>query len=905
MVKSFEEILEAVKSNNNKLFRIKDVPMNLEQIKQLAEAIRDNTELEKIQWDITEDQESEEIEQLKNDIEKKLKYNSQYYYYPDDYLLSLLSLHAYEVYYKKLNERDSVTFSFELDLYHEYNDWKILEVIKPEDSNDNSYLGVIYTNGYHLVLSHRGTVYNKITHEDLFRLKSTAQVDIQSILWNEIDVPYADIATERAFELAQQNGYKLSFTGHSLGGWEAHRSACYIYLKNNIVVHTVAYDAPGTAKILDSMNKNIKYNIQTDKIDTRICGPHTLDITSYLADPTNIVNSLHTHVGRIFIVPIDIDKKAKERVKILGIALWSYLKRLPNKMLQFFESLFYEIEEIFSHFYSVADGGHYIALMSKAFDQTTLKPKYYLPTDHLPDITVDDSKLIKIKDILKMIETVFISPFIAYGIILSTNMLSIMLRPIAAIPIIYGINIILDKINKAIQFNVGDITFFRAIEVIASFFNGAISLKKDDSLIYKKLPYKPKEYQLRNNDNIDSLIDVISVFNKKNYAFSDECNEWISDLQSAFIAHSLIEGNLVIINIKTKDITVEHLRMSTRKLREKFPEVDLMITRQKVMDETDMKVDYKLLRETKTNSDLWEQDEEFHSLLVEGIKYYHAKLFSRCEAVLEKAIVEYRHDYPGKYNIDLADALETISKCYAAQNNLVDSIEYQRQTVDIFESALKSEQDNYKAKIFSEVVANSQNLLALDYGILQNDPEALKYALKSLVTLRSAGNSQSIIAASAHHNVGYIYFRLGNNEEDRNKSLEYYNNATTHLSNAIDIRRQEYDNPNSFVLYKSPNFDKYPGMDLADEYYNRGHVFFKLGDLKNGLKDFCTGLNLYKIVPNVGENNDRMKSFCINIEMIHSKLDQRHDENSCENICFVLNEEASILGMNTNTEALI
>lgn len=71
---------------------------------------------------------------------------------------------------------------------------------------------------------------------------------------------------EKALDLASQNGYSLSITGHSLGGWLAQLSLFFIenefkheqkYLNYNKPIKAVVFDAPGSVEHMMLLKSNL------------------------------------------------------------------------------------------------------------------------------------------------------------------------------------------------------------------------------------------------------------------------------------------------------------------------------------------------------------------------------------------------------------------------------------------------------------------------------------------------------------------------------------------------------------------------------------------------------------------------------------------------------------------------
>ena len=329
----FEEILEHIKSNDPKYTYINLSLMDVDQekLKKLHSYITKNTQVGRITWKSGKNFDAT-YKKLKNEIEDKIRENNQQYqYYPSDYILALLSKHAYEKssdLNKHLVSKQSLVFKNERNTDHifallikhdheEYFDydelqnlafrkgenaisnswshdldgWRILSV---SPSSNSGYTGVIYINdnSKQIVLSHKGT--NPLDLKDV-------ATDFFSVFMNIISSQQGEayILTQKAVDETKNKEYHLTITGHSLGGWLAALSCYYCYknFKHQLEdqeVKIVTFDSPGTVSMFKSYEPNIKNHETT--LDFR-----DLNMVTYLTVP-NMINNCDGHYGKVYTI---------------------------------------------------------------------------------------------------------------------------------------------------------------------------------------------------------------------------------------------------------------------------------------------------------------------------------------------------------------------------------------------------------------------------------------------------------------------------------------------------------------------------------------------------------------------------------------------------------------------------
>ena len=187
---------------------------------------------------------------------------------PSDYIYALMSNHAY---------KDNLKVD---DVLPEYPKWKIIET----KQGPSAYFGVLYCNleDNHYVLVHRGTNNLAAWIED-FKGIYLGQISPQK------QAAYDFVG--KAVALAKTQSARLSFTGHSLGGFLAELSVFYCHRSFNfLTVNAVTFESPGSEEILTTMQSQIT----GEKLDLT-----QLDIIGYLSFP-NLINTCNHHIGTLY-----------------------------------------------------------------------------------------------------------------------------------------------------------------------------------------------------------------------------------------------------------------------------------------------------------------------------------------------------------------------------------------------------------------------------------------------------------------------------------------------------------------------------------------------------------------------------------------------------------------------------
>ena len=136
--------------------------------------------------------------------------------------------------------------------------WKVHSI--NYDEAKGKYYGVIFVNAENsqLVLAHRGTTFD--SWGDLLTANSALGADIYGVLEGQFvgQEDAAALLTENAVNIAKQENYVFSTTGHSLGEWLAVISLHHSLKKCNYNQgKAVLFDSPGSGKTLNRLASRI------------------------------------------------------------------------------------------------------------------------------------------------------------------------------------------------------------------------------------------------------------------------------------------------------------------------------------------------------------------------------------------------------------------------------------------------------------------------------------------------------------------------------------------------------------------------------------------------------------------------------------------------------------------------
>jgi len=312
------------------------------ELKAIYDSIKENTELGYITWHKDQIKDQIRYSILVNIENRLIENNKNYRYYPNDFTHALLSKHAYVT----STKGSSISLDPKVDMH--LKNWKVVEVF--DDTQKSGYYGAIYINDktHQVVLANRGT---EEIIKGLFNRNGDWKTNFEEILGGQIIVGQQAKnlrATAAAIEIAKEKGYRLSFTGHSLGGWLAELSAYYSFAYFDYRnVKAVTFESPGTAPMMEQLQSNIRSKDARVKLET-------MDIVTYLANP-NPANSCNPHVGRVY--------RVQPKMKLTEKVVESYL---PKKVRE-------KIGNKIKAFFSVE--GHLMAGILETFDPETGKPR--------------------------------------------------------------------------------------------------------------------------------------------------------------------------------------------------------------------------------------------------------------------------------------------------------------------------------------------------------------------------------------------------------------------------------------------------------------------------------------------------------------------------------------------------
>ena len=339
--------LSRLVQNDPKLFTLdisKEENIDADDIDTLLTNLQDNTHLGRIKWPKALPQDDKSQKQLQKIKEILDKNNANFTAHPSHYQYAVLSKHVYE---PKSVGQSIVLQGQEYAIEHHLPGWEVAEVF--DLNRENGLYATLYINprAGHCVLAFRGT---EIIPRDLAPPPPTAapqeaeEIDNASYLarikhWFNWGIHTVTAATEQtqigtrdlltdislitgritaqqvdAYQLAFQvaayadrHGYRLSFTGHSLGGWLAQLMAIHLFWDCRLDSHSilratcaelevVTFDNPG----VDAMVAAIQPTVEK----ARQAWQETLQefakvATVYLTVP-NPVNTAGRQFGKVY-----------------------------------------------------------------------------------------------------------------------------------------------------------------------------------------------------------------------------------------------------------------------------------------------------------------------------------------------------------------------------------------------------------------------------------------------------------------------------------------------------------------------------------------------------------------------------------------------------------------------------
>lgn len=251
-----------------------------------------------------------------------------------------------------------------VDINTHLAEWTVVETI---DDTETGYLGVIYSNGDHLILAHRSTNFALSFFRNLLK-ESGANTDFDAVLMGRLTRHQAKayVITSRAVELAKEFGYTLSITGHSLGAWLADLSVFYCdTVLGYREVKAITFDSPGSFEMMEQMSSGeVMGSGHTFNINE-------LDIVSYLSAP-NAVNSINKHVGRVYRMVVS-DADHEHYVSKLSESSWGVIRL--KEIVAFGEKILPLIDKRGINRALLCTMGHAMEFILPGFDLDTGIPK--------------------------------------------------------------------------------------------------------------------------------------------------------------------------------------------------------------------------------------------------------------------------------------------------------------------------------------------------------------------------------------------------------------------------------------------------------------------------------------------------------------------------------------------------
>ena len=226
-----------------------------------------------------------------------------------------------------------------------------------------------------MVLCHRGI---DADFASVFNKNGQLANNFEGVFMNKV-VPQLAICyevTKKANELAKEKNYYLSFTGYSNGAWLAEYSNLYSYCEfDNKKTKAVLFESPGILKREEEIQSANIYSKET-RINL-----DDLNVVNYLLAP-NLANSCNRHVGKVFRLFIDEDKKVNE--------VFESLKKVPligKEIVEKLKSSRFFLEGLNSMF-----NHRNLKRLLETFDQITGEPKEFEKVLKWPIVNLSISK---------------------------------------------------------------------------------------------------------------------------------------------------------------------------------------------------------------------------------------------------------------------------------------------------------------------------------------------------------------------------------------------------------------------------------------------------------------------------------------------------------------------------------
>lgn len=273
---------------------------------------------------------------------------------PNDYMHGLIAQDTYRN-SEAINSADTVTLNGE--------QWEV----KFTQSGKDGYFGALYFNPVtkRLVLAYQGakpsvnwknSLDNIVEHMELKKLEAYKLLK-ESVI------------------LAQEKGYGLSVTGHSLGGGLAELS---VFVGKNILdypsISAVTFDSPGIIDFIKKYYSNdiLRYNGNLAHA--------SYDVIGYVSYP-NIINVANKHLGSLYMLPVQLE---------IDNNIWSKLVHKSESLSNYYQVFLYSLKALLIAFekQAVAPRRQYML----AYPLMAREPKWW---PHIEQLYTTETKEIK------------------------------------------------------------------------------------------------------------------------------------------------------------------------------------------------------------------------------------------------------------------------------------------------------------------------------------------------------------------------------------------------------------------------------------------------------------------------------------------------------------------------------
>ena len=593
--------------NSNSIIDTRNDKLDNKKLKNILKLVEEDNRYGDIIWSDNLPNDTKD-QKLIESIETKLKKNNETFSrYPNDFTHCLISFDVYK------NEHKTN------EALNKNKDWKVLQVFNEVEgvvgkaTNGNKvqiYYGVIYVNHYkkQMVLCHKGI---DADFASVFNKNGQLANNFEGVLMNKV-VPQLAICyevTKKANELAKEKNYYLSFTGYSNGAWLAEYSNLYSYCEfDNKKTKAVLFESPGILKREEEIQSANIYSKET-RINL-----DNLNIVNYLLAP-NLANSCNRHVGKVFRLFIDEDKKVNEVLESL--------KKVPligKEIVEKLKSSRFFLEGLNSMF-----NHRNLKRLLETFDQITGEPKEFEKVLKWPIVNLsiskdyqDNFKKLIENPIKKGIDLIPVPIFIKKPVELISNFLVPKLINNLAEKTIPGLHILINITIELLSGNI-DMQNFESKDFYkkrkdnnknnkdnnaeAELKNKEFELKFIKSYDTKEANLKEEELDINvSNKNIDWCLDCLKSYDLNSNNLSKIVYFHLNELKLEYEIETVAKHDIKETKIiKTKKITIENLKERLIRLIHLNPNIrDLISEAAKLKIEDLTEICHEFENETET-----------------------------------------------------------------------------------------------------------------------------------------------------------------------------------------------------------------------------------------------------------------------------------------------------------------